>query len=246
VPRSPHSGQLLEAVREFTSAILNPFDLDELLDRLIGHATAVTAGQGAGVMLVGSEGLGFASASDERVVQLEVLQDRIESGACHEAATKNELVVVDDLVVDDRWPAYRDRALELGFRAVVGVPLNAAGQTIGVLNVYRAAPGAWSPEDVDAVEIIAAMGAGYVLHATEVRAQHELAEQLQRALESRDTIGQAKGMLMAQHGVDAAGAFAMLRRLSQEHNIKLREIAARLIEGDRPEGPAGTDGSMGG
>jgi GAF domain-containing protein len=246
VPRSPHSGQLLEAVREFTSAILNPYDLDELLHRLMGHVTSVTGAQGAGVMLVGSGGLGFASASDERVVQLEVLQDRIESGACHEAAERNELVVVADLADEDRWPAYRDRALELGLRAVVGVPLNAAGQTIGVLNVYRADPGEWSPEDIDAVEIIAAMGAGYVLHATEVRAQHELAEQLQRALESRDTIGQAKGVLMARHGVDATGAFAMLRRLSQEHNIKLRDVAASLVEAERPTGSTDTDGPVDG
>jgi GAF domain-containing protein len=223
---------LLEAVREFTTTILNPYDLQELLHRLTDRAGAVTGSQGAGVMLVGDDGLGFASASDDAVVQMELLQDRVETGACHEAFTTNQLVVVEDLVATDRWPRYRHRAVGLGFRSVIGVPLNAAGQTIGVLNIYRHAPGAWSPTDIEAAEILAAMGAGYVLHATELRAQHELADQLQTALVNRDIIGQAKGILMARHNVDADQAFEMLRQLSQSVNVKLRDVATHVIETD--------------
>lgn len=135
------SCDLLAAVREFTTTILNPYDLEDLLDRLTGHATIVTGSQGAGVMLAGQAGLGFAAASDPRVVDIELLQDRVEAGACWEAFTTRELVVVEDLAVTDRWRAYRDRALELGFRAVMGVPMHAYGETIGVLNVYRRDPG---------------------------------------------------------------------------------------------------------
>lgn len=60
--------------------------------------------------------------------------------------------------------------------------------------------------------------------------------QLQRALESRDMIGQAKGMLMERFHVDAAAAFKLLTRLSQESNVRLAEIARRLVELDRPVG----------
>jgi AmiR/NasT family two-component response regulator len=63
--------------------------------------------------------------------------------------------------------------------------------------------------------------------------------QLQRALETRDMIGQAKGMLMERFHVDAAAAFKLLTRLSQESNVRLAEIARRLVELDRPvEAPA--------
>jgi hypothetical protein len=58
--------------------------------------------------------------------------------------------------------------------------------------------------------------------------------QLQRALETRDTIGQAKGMLMERFNVDAAAAFKLLTRLSQESNVRLADIARRLVELDRP------------
>jgi GAF domain-containing protein len=235
------SPRLLAAIREFTTTILNPYDLQELLHRLTDHATQITDGFGAGVMLAGREGLGFAAASSQRVVDIELFQGRVEDGACHAAYLSNRIVVVDDLEHEERWPAYRDRALGLGLRSVVGVPLNACGQTIGVLNVYRPTPGVWSETELEAVEILTAMGAGYVLHANQLRAQHELTDQLQTALESRDTIGQAKGVLMAQHGVEADEAFGMLRSMSQRTNVKLREVARQVVDGERRAGRATED-----
>lgn len=224
------SSALLLAIREFTTTILNPYDLEDLLHRLTDHASIITGSQGAGVLLTGQDGLGFAAASDPQVIDMEMLQDRIETGACHEAFTTRQLVVVEDLAATDRWPAYRDRALELGFRAVMGVPMHACGETIGVLNVYRREAGPWSEADVEAAEIVTAMGAGYVLHANQLRAQHDLAGQLAAAIASRDLIGQAKGLLIARHGVDAEEAFAMLRAESQATNLKLREVAAKLLD----------------
>jgi GAF domain-containing protein len=227
------SSDLLAAVREFTTTILNPYDLDDLLDRLTDHAMIVTGSQGAGVMLAGQAGLGFAAASDSQVVEVEMLQDRVETGACHEAFTTRELVIVEDLATTDRWPVYRDRALELGFGAVMGVPMHACGETIGVLNLYRRKPGPWSEVDVEAAEILTSMGAGYVLHANQLRAQHDLAAQLEAAIASRDLIGQAKGLLIARHGLDAEAAFAMLRAESQATNLKLRDVAAKLLDNAR-------------
>jgi GAF domain-containing protein len=223
---------LLAAVREFTTTIANPYDLQDLLDRLVHHAVTVTGADGAGVMLAGRDGLGFAAASDEEVFEIELLQGRIDSGACHEAFTVNQLLTVADLAAHAQWPEYTERAVSLGFRAVVGVPMNAGSQTIGVVNIYRRAPGFWSPEQLDAAEIITGMASAYVVHANQLRAQHDLAEQLQIALESRDTIGQAKGLLMARHGCDATAAFGMLRSLSQDSNLKLRDVAAGIVRSE--------------
>jgi GAF domain-containing protein len=230
------SSDLLAAIREFTTSILNPYDVDDLLHRLTDHADIVTGSQGTGVVLAGHRGLAFAAASDDQVVEIEVLQDRIASGACHEAFATDQLVIVDDLAGEDRWPEYCERAVELGFRAVVGVPMRACGQTIGVLNIYRRDPGAWNEADIEGAEILTAMGAGYVLHANHLRAQHDLTDQLETALGSRDVIGQAKGLLIERHGVDAAEAFAMLRMASQNGNLKRREVAAKLVanEGGGP------------
>ena len=196
--------QLIGAIREFTQTILNPYDLDDLLDRLIDRATVMLGAAGAGIMLENRQGgLEFAAASDPVVRQVERLQDRAQTGACHEAFTTDQVVVVADLRTTHRWPPYTRRAIELGLLSVIGVPLNAWGQTIGVLNVYRETAGEWTVDDVEACEILAAMGAGYIINATQLTAQRTLAENLQAALESRGIIERAKGILMAREGVDA-------------------------------------------
>ena len=161
---------------------------------------------------------------------MERVQDRIGEGACHEAYTTNQLILVDDLRRAERWPAYSLRAVELGLLSVAGVPLNAWGRTIGVLNVYRSEAGEWTTEDVEACEILGAMGAGYILNATQLRAQHELTENLQAALTSRGIIERAKGILMERERIDADTAFKALRQASMDSNRKLREIAQELVE----------------
>jgi GAF domain-containing protein len=222
---------LIQVIREFTGSIINPYDLDELLHRLMRHATQVVDAAGAGIMLASEgSGLDFVAASDERVVEAEEHQAELETGACFEAYAINRLVVVEDLAQDDRWPEYSRRVTGLGLHSVLGIPMNAFGQTIGVINFYREPPSTWTDEDVNTAEIITAMGAGYILNANQLRAQHTLSEQLHAAIESRDVIGQAKGILMARGNIGADDAFELLRQRSQQHNQKLRQVAQRLID----------------
>jgi GAF domain-containing protein len=227
--------RLLQVLRDFTSDVVNPYDLDELLYRVTRDAVTVLDAAGAGIMLADDAGrLSFAAASEEVVMEVEQVQAHIGDGACHEAFVRREVVVVEDLREEERWPEYSERVTGEGLRAVLGIPMTAFGQTIGVINVYRADPSRWSDEDVDAAEILATVGAGYIVNASRMRAQHELQEQLHTAIESRDVIGQAKGVLMAREGVSADDAFQMLRSISQSSNVKLRDVAARVVESAVP------------
>jgi GAF domain-containing protein len=225
---------LHEVLREFTGAILNPYDLDELLHRLTQYTLDLLDASGCGIMLSDAEGkLAFAAASDEGVVRVELHQERVSEGACHDAFKRNELVIIEDIRTGgNEWPGYRDRVLDAGLHAVLGVPMNAVGRTIGVVNVYRQVPGPWSDADVEAAQILTAVGAGYVVHANDLRAQHDLTDNLQAAIASRDLIGQAKGIIMEREDVDAEHAFTLLRTLSQRENRKLRDIAQMVIDGE--------------
>ncbi|MEX0868840.1 MAG: GAF and ANTAR domain-containing protein, partial [Nitriliruptoraceae bacterium] len=158
-------------------------------------------------------------------------QGRVEEGVCHDAFTTNRTLVVDDLGATDQWPNYTTRARELGFEAVIGVPLNVHRTTIGVLNVYRDTPRAWSHQDIESCEILAAMAAGYVLYASALQDQTELSGQLQQALQSRAVIEQAKGVLMAREQIDDAAAFAWLRNASMNANRRLHDIAREVVDG---------------
>lgn len=223
---------LHEIIREFTGALLNPRDLADLLDRLTRHTLHLLDASGCGIMLEDEEGhLAFAAASNDDVVAVELHQERIHEGACFDAYRNNELVRIDDVSSSgEHWPGYRQRVLAAGMWAVLGVPMNAFGRTIGVMNVYRATPGAWTPDDVEAAEILTAIAAIYIIHAHDLQEHHELTTQLQDAIGSRDVIGQAKGILMAREQVDAEGAFEMLRTVSQRSNRKLREVAQLVID----------------
>jgi GAF domain-containing protein len=227
--------RLLQVLRDFTSDIVNPYDLDELLYRVTRDAVTVLEGAGAGIMLEDDDGkLAFAAASHQIVMEVEQVQAHIGDGACHEAFVEREVVVVGDLREEQRWPEYVRRVTGAGLHAVLGIPMTAFGHTIGVINVYREGPSTWTDEDVDAGEILATVGAGYIVNASRMRAQHELQEQLHTAIESRDVIGQAKGVLMAREGVGADDAFQMLRSISQSNNLKLREVARRVVESAAP------------
>lgn len=224
---------LLQLLRDFTGAILNPFDLQELLQRLTTHSMQLVGGDGSGVMLEDQRGqLRFAAASNDDIVAIERHQEQVEEGVCFEAFTTNELLAVNDVEsMRERWPGYADRVAEAGLNGVVGAPMNAFGRTIGVINTYRSSADPWSQEDLEAAEIIAAIGAGYVVHANAMRAQHDLTEHLQAAIDSRDLIGQAKGVIMSHTGVDSDVAFSRLRQLSQQQNRKLRDVARQIIDG---------------
>ena len=62
-------------------------------------------------------------------------------------------------------------------------------------------------------------------------------ENLRRAIESRQVIGEAVGILRAQTKVDSDEAFRMLSQASQRMNIKLRDLAERIARGDQPAAP---------
>ncbi len=223
---------LLRLLREFTGAILNPYDPGELLHRLTSHSMELLDASGAGIMLENQDGeLSFAAASDDQVLAIELHQERVREGVCFEAYRQNRMLGVEDVTeLSRQWPAYAERVQHAGLRSVLGTPMNAYGRTIGVINIYRQGDAPWSPADIEAAEVIASVGAGYIVHASEMQAQHDLTEQLQAAIDTRDVIGQAKGIIMHREAVTDREAFEILRTTSQQSNRKLRDVARLVID----------------
>jgi hypothetical protein len=107
--------------------------------------------------------------------------------------------------------------------SVLSYRLTTHGDVLGALNMYAAAEAAFDHEDVFEGEVLAA-------HTSVVLAAALKEEQLTRALESRTVIGQATGRLIERFGLNADQAFAVMRRVSQNHNIKLHALAHHLVE----------------
>lgn len=213
--------------------MLEPYDVDRMLRLLTDQVVVVLGVDAAGVSLATGDGehLQFVTATDDDIAAVEEPQGTDGEGPSHEAYLTGEQVTVADLELDQRWPTYRQVGLDRGVRAVAGIPMPVSDQRIGALNLYRYQPHTWGDEELEAAQLLADMAAGYMIHAN--RADDEKArseDNLQRALESRDVIGQAKGVLMSRHRLTAEESFAVLRRTSQARNVKLREIADMVVE----------------
>lgn len=167
------------------------------------------------------------ACTDDLVAKADALQYELQEGPCLDAIRADELYVVEDLESDERWPSWGPQAAALGFASIVSVRLSTPHGVVGALNLYSRKAGAF---DDDAV-LIAYV---YAVHAANALWATQELEGLRVAMRSRHLIGLAQGMLMERHGLSEDAAFEVLRRYSQIHNVKLRDVAAEVV------GQAGT------
>lgn len=158
------------------------------------------------------------------VEQADARQHELREGPCVDSAVESRSVVSNDVVRDWRWPAWGPAVAGLGLASVLSSELHAGGRRVGALNVYGETAREFTREDVEVGQVLAH-------HASASLRATELIENLTVALDSRTVIGQAQGILMERYDLDADRAFAVMRRHSQDHNVKLVTLA-RQIAGD--------------
>ena len=153
-----------------------------------------------------------------------------EDGPCVEALRDGVVSGAVDLATERRWPAWTAVASLLGFSSAAGIPAEVSpGQRIA-LNLYAPAPQAFDDATLGQATLFAEEVARTLPAAVRIFEADERATQLEQALASRSTIDQAIGVLMAQNQCTPDVAFGILRRASQNRNIKLRDVAAAIIE----------------
>ena len=152
-------------------------------------------------------------------------------GPCWQAYSSGNVVIADDVWQDYRWPALVRVASRGPVHSVLSLPVRDDVATIGVVNVYSGHTSAFGPSGRRIAELAAAAVAGVLQNVTERESMKQLAANLERALSSRAVIDQAKGMIMARLGVNADDAFARLVNLSSRLNVKVRDLAALVVEG---------------
>jgi GAF domain-containing protein len=141
-------------------------------------------------------------------------------------------VLVPDSREEDRWPEWASTTVAVGVRSMIGVRLGTSDRTIGTLNLYDSRPHHFSVADVEVAHVLARHAAIALDRAAD-------SENFARALDSRKLIGQAQGILMERFDLDDARAFEVLRRYSQDNNIKLRDVAQIVVDTRRlPDPPS--------
>ena len=171
------------------------------------------------------------ASTNDIAVAIDEVQYAADSGPCLTAARNEQKIRIDEISADSRWPEFRQRAIELDIKSSLSIPLHlAVADHVGGLNIYGAVESAFTEDDELVVEAFATQASIVVTNTLVYWSTLALSSHLTAAMESRAAIEQAKGMLMARHGVSADEAFDLLRRRSQAENRKLRQIAQEMVD----------------
>jgi GAF domain-containing protein len=162
--------------------------------------------------------------------QLDERQYESGFGPCMDAALTGATVTIPDTAADPTYPDFGRAARRQGITHTLSVGLPVARQTIGALNIYGNDERPFDQATRELATAFASYAAVAVANAGVYASTATLAANLQRALQSRAVIDQAKGILMGRHGVTPEAAFDMLSTRSQITNRKLRDIAGDLVE----------------
>lgn len=199
--------------------------VEHTLDVIVRGAIAtVPHVEQAGISLVERDGRVQSTApSDPQVRELDELQTTLREGPCLDAIWNEQRTVVEDMAAaHHRWPRWAAAAQERGVGSLMAFQLFATKGSAGALNLYAARPHVFDGDTADTGALFAAQAALALRGA-------QRAAGLEVALENRDVIGQAKGILMERFRVRQSSAFAMLVESSQHTNMKLVDVASWLV-----------------
>ncbi|MER5450194.1 GAF and ANTAR domain-containing protein [Streptomyces sp. NPDC002766] len=197
------------------------------LERITASAVELVEGcDAAGILVVQGRKVRTLAPTGELVVECDRLQERLGEGPCFDTAgtVRERVLRIADLTEQHpRWPAFAPQASRLGVGSMMGFLLFTEDDDFGALNLYSRKPGMFT----GASEL-----AGWLLasHAAVAFSSARTHAQLEQAMATRHVIGEAMGILMGSHQLTEEEAFDVLRRYSQERNIKLREVARMICE----------------
>lgn len=165
-----------------------------------------------------------AAFTSERARRFDELQQETHQGPCLDAMYLQQTVRVDDLSADARWPQLARRAtVELGVASMLSFQLFVHANDLGSLNLLAGRPNAFTDESERT-------GLLFASHAAIALADAQDLDNVSTALNRRDVISQAKGILMERYKITAPMAFALLAKTSQETNTRVYDVAEILTQ----------------
>ena len=173
---------------------------------------------------------GTAIFTHPEVPEIDQAQYRTGIGPCLDAFREGRPHIIVSTLERGRWQEFRDSAAEHGVYSSLSVPLIAQDGPIGALNMYAERERAFDGGDIEVASAFASQAAFLLVNAQAYWDARTLSENLEQAMLSRATIEQAKGVIIANTGCDAAGAMRLLIEQSQHQNVKLREVAHEIVE----------------
>lgn len=216
---------------KLADALVGDYDVVDLLHTLVVESVGLLDATAAGLLLADPTGeLQVLASTNEESYLVEVLQQQAGAGPCVEAYLTGKVVTISDIAAEGgRYPDFQAAALSQGFHSVHAIPMRLRPRTIGALNLFRADVGALTVEDAQIGQALADVATISILQERSFRENAVVNEQLQRALNSRVLIEQAKGVIAQSSSVDMNEAFTRLRAYARSHNKALHATAENVV-----------------
>jgi hypothetical protein len=223
--------RLLETFAKLADTLVADYEVVDLLQTLVDSCSNLLDATDAGILLANSTGeLELIASTSEATQLVEVIQLAASAGPCIECYRTSRAVSLSNIGEGPaEWAEFQRSALSNGFAAIDAIPMRLRDVTIGTLNLLRATPGPAAAGDLVAAQAFADVATIGILHERALSDTRSLADQLQRALDSRVTIEQAKGVVSYTARVPVSEAFRLIRSHARHHGLRLGDVAAQVV-----------------
>ncbi|MET8045713.1 GAF and ANTAR domain-containing protein [Micromonospora sp. NPDC005215] len=219
-----------DALAELGRIRLDEITLDDMLHRVATLANrSVPGARDVSVTLVRGRAGWTAAFTSGLARELDEWQYEQQRGPCLDASVSGGTVLVPDMAVEQRWPEWAQRARTAGVGSSLSIGLPIQQSLVGTLNVYGGSANAFDPQAITVAEHFGAYAAVALANAHTYDNAATLAEQMREAMRNRAVIEQAKGIIMGERRCSPEAAFALLTKISQDTNRKVRDVAAALV-----------------
>lgn len=237
-PGDPQAREQFDAARlvatcvELADTLAEDFDLIEFLYTLVDRCVELLDVSAVGLMLADGRGrLRVMASSTEEMRLLELFQVQNEQGPCLECYRSGQPVDEPDLgAATERWPLFAPEAIQTGLHAAHALPMRLRDQTVGALNLFHVNPGGLRQVDTTIAQGLVDVATIGLIQVQLGRRREILLDQLRTALDARVIIEQAKGILAEERQITPTVAFAMLRVHARDHDHRLTDLAAAVID----------------
>ncbi|PXY27988.1 GAF and ANTAR domain-containing protein [Prauserella muralis] len=221
----PGPDDLATALASMSRNLLAQETLQDTLDAIVHHAVKLVDGcDVAGILTVRRGQVATLSATDDLAAESDKAQSEAGEGPCFDATwRRQEVFRIEDMATEDRWPAYVPKARALGIGSMMGFMLFTDDENLGALNIYARSSNVFT-------ELSEQVGWLLASHAAVGLANARKDAQLKEAIATRQDIGEAIGIVMERYKVQEEQAFAVLKKASQDSNIRLREVARTVAQ----------------
>lgn len=230
-PSADDRDEVTQAFAELALIAVNPDRTEHTLQRVADLAKRSLRGaEDVSLTVIHDQHPHSVVFTGPLAIDLDERQYDLGFGPCLDAAKTGQTIVVDTQAVGSPYSEFAGIAGRAGVRHVVSVGLPLAQRSIGGLNIYCTTPGPISPEFIQHAEVFASYAAVAVNNVTRYADVADDATNLRAAMASRAVIEQAKGIVMARDHCTPDEAFDILRRISLQQNVKLRDLAQNLVD----------------